>query len=183
MYGLINTALRAMICENYDQETWQKVADLANVSEEHFSIMKPYPDEITHRIVNAASEVLSRSGIELMQIFGHYWIGYTKSSGYQEIMEMCGETLPDFLHSLDDLHTRLGVQFPKFNPPSFECNELSEHTLELHYRSSREGLAPMVVGLVQGLGDRFETTVEISQVSDRTQGDDHDTFLIQYNPE
>jgi hypothetical protein len=183
MYGLINSALRSMVCEQYGHETWQQVLETAELSEEHFFVMKSYPDDITHKIVNSATQILNLSGYDLMESFGRYWIRYTKTAGYQEIMDMCGETLPEFLSSLDDLHTRLGVQFPKFSPPSFECNEVSDTTLELHYRSTRQGLAPMVVGLVQGLGDRFETNVDITQIADRAQGDDCDTFLIHYDSE
>ena len=181
MYGLINSALRSMITENHGIDVWEQIAELANVTEEHFMVMQPYPDDITYSIVHATGKILARSESELMQIFGQYWIGYTHSAGYKEIMDMCGDTLPDFLSSLDDLHTRLGVQFPKFHPPSFECNEISDQTLELHYHSTRQGLAPMVIGLVQGLGERFEASVEISQTTDRNQGDEHDTFLIHYH--
>ncbi|BCL34069.1 hypothetical protein NSMS1_05160 [Nostoc sp. MS1] len=52
--------------------------------------------------------------------------------------------------------------------------------MELHYQSSRCGLAPMVIGLIHGLGKRFETKVDITQTSFRDQGEHHDIFSIQY---
>lgn len=181
MYGVINHALMSMICEDHGEDIWQQVLEKTELSEEHFLIMNSYSDDITHQIVNSATQVLNVSGRDLMQSFGQYWIRYTKKSGYHEIMEMCGSTLPELLSSIDDLHSRLGAQFPNFSPPSFECHELSEGALELHYRSTRQGLAPMVVGLVEGLGDQFTTQVEITQTADRNQGDDCDSFLIHYN--
>ncbi|MEO1186428.1 MAG: heme NO-binding domain-containing protein, partial [Cyanobacteria bacterium J06636_27] len=63
---------------------------------------------------------------------------------------------------LDSLHSRVGVSFPKLQPPSFEAEELEDDTLNLQYHSTREGLAPMVVGLVKGLGKRFDTEVDIT---------------------
>jgi hypothetical protein len=180
MYGLINSALRMMMCEQYGQEIWDDIMAHAQLSEEHFFVMKFYPDDITHNIVQAATTILDISATDLLRKFGHYWVGYTKTAGYQEIMDMCGDNLVDFLGNLDDLHTRLGVQFPSFRPPSFDCDQVGHQTVELHYRSTRQGLGPMVEGLIEGLGDRFDTEVEITQIADRAQGDECDTFLIHY---
>ena len=96
---------------------------------------------------------------------------------------MSGDTLPDFLSHLDELHSRLGVQFPELRPPEFDCEQTDDTTIELHYQSSRQGLAPMVVGLVEGLGKRFDHSVEVTQVEDRQQGYDRDTFHIKYDAE
>lgn len=182
MYGLVNRAIQEMICERFDESTWQRVKQKAEVLEEQFLSLEPYPDDLTHRLVKAASEVLNLSSREIMQAFGEYWIEFTGKAGYQEIMDISGDTLPEFLENLDNLHTRIGVQFPQFSPPSFECSEEAKNVLELHYRSTRVGLAPMVVGLVQGLGDRFQTQVKITQTQSREQGDDDDTFRIEYQP-
>jgi hypothetical protein len=38
----------------------------------------------------------------------------------------------------------------------------------------------MVVGLVKGLGKRFDTEVDVTQTSDRNDGADHDEFLVKY---
>ena len=49
-----------------------------------------------------------------------------------------------------------------------------------HYHSEREGLAPMVVGLLKGLGKRFETLVEVTHDKVRGEGSDHDEFVIHF---
>jgi len=51
--------------------------------------------------------------------------------------------------------------------------------LLLHYRSERAGLAPMVVGLLKGLGKRFSQDISIRQTAHRGP-DDHDVFRIDY---
>jgi hypothetical protein len=38
----------------------------------------------------------------------------------------------------------------------------------------------MVVGLIKGLGDRFDTEVEVVQTESREAGADHDVFSIHY---
>ena len=52
-------------------------------------------------------------------------------------------------------------------------------SLLLHYRSERAGLAPMVVGLLKGLGKRFSQQLSVRQTAFRGS-DDHDIFRIDY---
>jgi hypothetical protein len=47
----------------------------------------------------------------------------TDQEGYGDLMDMSGETLPEFLQNLDELHARVGVIFPKLQPPSFDCEQ------------------------------------------------------------
>lgn len=182
MYGLVNQAIRDMVCDHFGVETWQTIRLKADISTDMFSRMEAYPDDLTHRLVRVASEVLELSSAQIMQAFGEYWVQYTAEKGYGEMLDMSGETLPEFLENLDDLHTRIGLSFPKFKPPSFETVNSGGDSLELHYHSLREGFAPMVLGLIEGLGERFATEVDVTQVQNRDQGDEHDTFLIQYKP-
>jgi hypothetical protein len=74
------------------------------------------------------------------------------------------------------------VSCPNLPPPTFECTDMEENSLSLHYRSDREGLTPMILGLVQGLGNRFDTEVDITQTQNRDEGAEHDEFLVIYKP-
>ncbi|MBE9044252.1 heme NO-binding domain-containing protein [Pleurocapsales cyanobacterium LEGE 10410] len=183
MYGLVNKAIEDMVCTNHGQEIWQEIKKIADLDLETFISMEGYPDDVTHRLVKAASEVLEISSAEIMQAFGEYWVKYTAQEGYGEMLAMSGDTLPEFLENLDDMHARVGVIFPKLQPPSFECEAATEaKSLKLKYHSHRQGLAPMVNGLVKGLGERFDTDVEITQTQKREQGSDCDEFLVEYQP-
>ncbi len=142
--------------------------------------MENYPDDVTHKLVKTISEVIGLSGTQVMQAFGEYWIEYTAKVGYESIMDMYGDTLPEFLKNLDHLHTRMGVNFPQYTPPYFESHEHEEQSLELHYYSRRQGLTPMVIGLLKGLGTKFNTEVNITHMEDKQHGSDHHVFLIQY---
>lgn len=181
MYGMVNKAIQDMVCGRFGEEIWQEIKQKAEVDADVFINMEGYPDDITHRLVKAASVVLNLSASEIMQAFGEFWVQYTSEEGYGEMMDMSGDTLPEFLENLDNLHARVGVSFPKLQPPSFECSDMEEDSLNLHYRSDREGLAPMVLGLVKGLGTRFDTEVEITHTQSREEGAEHDEFLVKYN--
>lgn len=178
MYGLVNKAIEEMVCSQFGAAIWETIKQKADVEEDAFISMDAYPDDLTHRLVKAASEVLKLSPAEVLSAFGEYWVLYTATEGYGELMAMAGDNLPDFLENLDNLHARVGLSFPQLKPPSFECSHRASSELRLHYHSSREGLAPMVMGLVKGLGARFNQDLEITQVQDRQQGADHDEFSI-----
>ncbi len=180
MYGLVNKAIADMVLAKFGEETWQKIREKAAVEDKTFLSMEGYPDDVTHRLVKAGSEVLGLSPAEIMHAFGEWWVQYTASEGYGELMDMSGDDLPEFLENLDNLHSRVGISFPKLKPPSFESSEINDDSLILEYRSEREGFAPMISGLVKGLGDRFDTEVEVTQTLHRDQGADHDEFLIKH---
>ncbi|AVH65972.1 heme NO-binding protein [Nostoc sp. 'Peltigera membranacea cyanobiont' 213] len=182
MYGLVNKAIQDMVCSRFGEETWKQIKHKAEVDVDVFLSMEGYPDDITHKLVKAASVVLSLSPKQIMQAFGEFWVQYTAQEGYGEMMDMSGDTLPEFLENLDNLHARVGVSFPKLQPPSFECTDMEENSLSLHYRSDREGLTPMVIGLIKGLGTRFDTEVHITQTLNRDEGAEHDEFLVIYKP-
>lgn len=180
MYGLVNKAIEEMVRSHFSDEIWEAIKQKAEVKTEAFVSMEGYPDEVTYRLVGAASEVLELSPAAVMHAFGKYWVQFTAQAGYGELMEMNGDDLPEFLENLDDLHARVGVMFPKLRPPSFDCEEEDEDELTLHYHSEREGLAPMVMGLVEGLGERFETEVDVNHTHSREEGADHDQFTVKY---
>ncbi|BDI16231.1 hypothetical protein ANSO36C_20330 [Nostoc cf. commune SO-36] len=182
MYGLVNKAIQDMVCSRFGEDTWKKIKHKAEVDVDVFLSMEGYPDDITHNLVKAASIILSLSANEIMQAFGEFWVQYTSEEGYGELMDMSGDELPEFLENLDNLHARVGVSFPKLQPPSFECTDMEENSLSLHYRSDREGLTPMILGLVKGLGNRFDTEVHVTQTQSRDEGAEHDEFLVIYKP-
>lgn len=179
MYGLVNKAIEDLIRSRFGDATWQAIRKQAGVQAEEFVRMEDYPDELSYRLVAAASQQLALPPEQLLEAFGEYWTLYTAKEGYGDMLKAYGDSLFAFLQNLDDLHTRVGMFYPKLKPPHFECSDVTAHSLVLHYYSERPGLAPMVIGLVKGLGTTFNTPVAISQVQDRNAGADHDAFLLR----
>lgn len=181
MYGLINRAIRDMVLAEHGEASWTRVLERAGLGVEHFEAMEPYPDALTHQLIAAASEELQQHPHVLMRSFGEFWVTYTAAEGYGHLMNLAGSSPPEFLQNLDDLHAQVGVHFPRLTPPSFETDAHEPGSMHLHYHSEREGLAPMVIGLVEGLGQRFDTAVDVDQVASRNEGADHDVFKVCYH--
>lgn len=180
MYGLVNKAIEDMVCSRFGEDIWEEIKQKADLDIDVFISMDAYPDDVTHKLVRAASQVLGLSAEELLKAFGEYWVLYTAKEGYGEMLEMAGDNLPEFLQNLDNLHARVGLSFQHLKPPSFQCTDRHEDSLHLHYHSTRVGLAPMVMGLIKGLGERFKTEINITQTSSRDKGAEHDEFSIKY---
>lgn len=181
MYGLVNKALRDMVVREYGESMWEDICQQAQAPVSLFISSDPYPDELTYRLVGVASARLQRPAAELLRAFGRHWVLHTAGEGYGQLMQSAGQCLPEFLQNLNNLHTRVGLMFPHLHPPRFECSEVSESRLVLHHYTARAGLAPFVIGLIEGLGERFATHVQVEQVVWREQGADHDAFALSWS--
>lgn len=181
MYGMVNKAVEVMVRSAYDEPTWQRIKQHAEVGEALFVTMDQYPDDVTYRLVGAASHVLEQPADEILRAFGHFWTSYTAREGYRELLYLAGDSFLACLQNLDNLHARVGLSYPQLQPPSFYCSDVTEHTVCLHYLSERRGLAPMVIGLLYGLAELFNTSITIQQIAYREMDADHDIFAISYN--
>lgn len=180
MYGLVNRAVEELVCTQFGEATWEAIRAEAEVDIEVFVSMEPYADDVTYKLVNAASKILGISAETVLITFGEYWTLYTAREGYGELLKMSGNTFPEFLRNLDNMHARVGLLYPELQPPSFECTDVNDHGMLLHYRSHREGMAPLVVGLLQGLSKMFAINLAIEHVQKRPVDGKHDVFKLTY---
>jgi hypothetical protein len=180
MYGMINKAIQELLTARVGEAAWKAICVKTN-TDPTFVTMAKYPDEVTYNLVAAASEALGVSADTLLEQFGEYWTVYTAEAGYGSLLQFAGNNLFDFLQNLDNMHTRVALTFPELEPPSFWCSEINSQSLRLHYRSGRPGLAPMVLGLIKGLGKRFGTPVTVTLDRPRGATQDHDQFVVRYS--
>ena len=180
MYGLVNRGVEELVCSNFGDETWQQIKEKAQIEDELFISMEQYDDNVTYALVEAASEVLELPPETILETFGRYWILYTGKEGYGHLLNTAGNTFEGFLGHLDQMHTRVSLIYPNLQPPSFRCTNITAQGLHLHYYSHRAGLAHLVIGLLQGLGELFETAVEVTHIQRCVDGADHDIFQLCY---
>ena len=74
MYGMVNSAIMDLIVATHGEETWQRVKFKAGVEEEIFISNDAYPDELTYKLVGAASEVLEQPANVILIQFGRWWV-------------------------------------------------------------------------------------------------------------
>ena len=175
MYGLVNKAVVDLVVSKFGQDTWDAIKKKAEVDIDVFVSMEGYPDDITYRLVGAASEVLKIPPEKVLEAFGEYWVLYTAKEGYGPMLDASGKTLREFLENLDALHARVALTMSELKPPRFRLVPVDDSTMLLEYHSTRQGLAPMVIGLLKGLSIRFSTPIDIAHA----RRDNHDEFTIK----
>jgi len=181
MYGLVNRAIEEMVQESYGNEVWKRICASAGMDTPTFISNEPYPDEVTYRLVTAASEQLGLPADDVLRAFGEYWVLETGLKAYGPLMRAGGRTLKEFLVYLPKFHVHIQVMFPELRPPEFECLNITEDSLDLHYRSPRPpGLEPFVEGLIMGLAKMFNTEVGIEPIALRASQADASVFRISW---
>jgi hypothetical protein len=181
MYGMVNKAVEDMVSALHGEAMWEQVKERAGVDVDVFISNEGYPDEMTYRLVTAASELSGTPPSQLLEAFGEHWVLNTARGGYGELMNAGGKSLSEFLTNLPNFHARVSMIFPRLQPPRFKVSDVAEQSLHLHYFTHRAGLVPFVIGLLKGLGKMFNTPVKnVTLISSREQGAAYDTFLVEW---
>lgn len=167
MYGMVNKAIQDLVSSKFGEDKWITIKNKVGFEDDFFVSMQAYPDKLTYDLVGATSETLEIPAGDVLEAFGEYWILYTAEEGYGDMLALSGSSLIEFLGSLNLLHDRIAHIMPDLKPPKFSVEEVSSNEVNLIYESEREGLAPMVVGLLRGLGKRFGNKCEITQIETR----------------
>ncbi len=181
MYGIVNKGIRDLVLRNHGEEVWLKIREEANCEEDLFLSMEVYDDAITYNLVGAASKVLNTSAHNILVAFGEFWMQFTATEGYGDILQIAGVSFPQFLRQLDNLHKRLGATYKNLLPPSFICKEIDGQTLLLEYHSSRKGLSSLTEGILLGLGKKFNVSVELQHLKKQEELG-YDEYLVKYIP-
>lgn len=179
MYGMVNQGIRAYIVENAGEDVWQDIVAEAGLDTSEFETMLAYDDSITYKLVGATSQVLGIAANRVLEAFGEYWIDFSASTAIGKLIAFNGETFVEQLDGLNEMHAKIKVSMPHLNPPSFEVEEQLDGAFRIHYRSDRDGLQPMVIGLLKGLAQASGETVTIELHESRMDGADHDVFLVR----
>ena len=179
MYGLVNQGLQDFVVRTRGEAMWRHVCGAVGVDVGVFVGMNTYPDAMTFRLVEESSKLLDMSVADLLRQFGRHWILYTARRGYGAIFDTMGLTLVEFLANLDMMHTRLSLTMPDLRPPSFVCESLGEGCIRLEYRSERDGLAQMVVGLLEGLCEMYGQDLAVEHTMPRGSQSDCDEFILR----
>lgn len=181
MYGMVNQGLQDFVVSHHGADMWAAICLDAGHADIEFASMSQYPDDVTVALVGAASARLGMSGEAVLESFGEHWVGYTAHCGYRDVLQMNGTSFRSFLQNLDAMHLRVALTFTNLQPPSFRCVDSGPNSLTLHYYSSRSGLGPLVVGLVKGVGKRFQTNVKVQALDPAHDEPGHLRFHVEYD--
>jgi len=164
MYGLVNKAMQELVTASFGEDTWNDIRREAGFDEEEFVGLKSYPDSLTYDLVRIGSKKLGIPQEVLLEKFGERWISHTAASGYDNVLNLGGSNMIDFLHNLNSIHSKIAHLMPSMQPPVFRIKNEYVTRIELLYFSDRPGFQPMVTGILRGLGIRFGLEVQIKNL-------------------
>lgn len=180
MYGMVNKAVEEMVVSAHGEATWLEIKRRAGVTEVIFISNEAYPDEITFRLVAAASELMQVPAEKILHSFGEHWVLETARKGYSHMLAAGGSSLGEFLDNLPLFHDRVALLYPNLAPPQFKISHRKERSLHLHYITHRTGLTSFVEGLLSGLAKMFNSTAQFVLVESRAGGAECDVFLVEW---
>ena len=169
MHGIVNFGIQKMVKENFGDETWTRILEKSQVGDGVFELATPYPDGVTVQLAVAASEVLNLPLEGVLKTYGKWWIQWA-ASDYPVIFNKAGADFFEFISNLNTHHGRVGYMMPQLAPPAFQVLNAGTQGFQLKYTSQRDRLDPFVVGLLEGLGDHFNTPVTVTAPAHGDQG-------------
>jgi hypothetical protein len=180
MYGMTSRAIEDLIRDSYGDETWDMVRAEAGVDLDPFVHQDSHPEESTYQLLGAASRVLGLEPVVVLEALGEHWVLCARRHGYDTLFDDIGSGFGEVVQNLRTFHTRARAVFPDLQPPVFRCTEVHGCSLRLHYYSHLPGLAPMVAGMLRGLGRLFSARVAAKLIRSRADGEDHDVFVVNW---
>ena len=180
MYGLVNEGIRELVLSKADAESWAAMCEKVGIDAEGFEPLCPYDDSITYKLIDLVAKKFKIPQEEALRQYGQFWITYTATQGYGEIMKLFGTDFRTSLSNLNRMHAHMGAMMPKLLPPRFQVEASDSKHLTVHYYSHREGLAPMVIGLLEGLAIKYGDSISVKHIPKGTRSD-HDEFEVSCN--
>lgn len=161
MYGMIHKGARHAVIKVFGEEAWEKSLSVSGLSEEHLISAAHYDDVMTYSLIEAISLQCNMTLNEVLRAAGRHWVEYTIAAGYGDIIALTGRNLVEFIENLDRMHESLNRTLPKAVLPSFQLISATPNRLEVIYKSQRDGLEELVLGIFEGVLEYFDEQMEI----------------------
>lgn len=179
MYGIINQSIQELILKEFGEETWLRILNKSGVDVAEFQNHEVYDDSYTYKLAGAISEILDTKLENVLKMFGEFWIIEISQKKYPSMMATGGSSFKEFMLNLPTFHNRVYLTYPKLIAPEFKVREDNESLL-VEYHSAREGLAPLMEGMLIGITKMFGEVDKkiLKEYSKTPNGPDHDLFRI-----
>ncbi|ULT97859.1 hypothetical protein L3Y34_005594 [Caenorhabditis briggsae] len=168
MIGWTHVCVSTLILRKYGPEVLEEILRKAGYTEDiQFDIQCYYDDTETMRIFRVAAQVLGLSVDDMWEMYGEFLITHACETGWQKMLFCMANNLQEFLDNLNSMHYFIDqIAFKsEMKGPTFQCEPFGESGLKLHYFSFRQGLFPIVKGLVRKTARTlFEMEVKVSML-------------------
>ena len=163
MKGTIVKCLEELVITQFGKDKWEKsLSDVGLNTSTVFWPRADIDDGQVLKLVGAVCGNLDISPSQAADAFGDYWVNVYSQRMYPLYYER-NATARDLLLDMNAVHTEMTRSLQNARPPRFEYEWEDDKTLVMCYKSHR-GLLDFVVGLVKGVGKRYEEPLQVTRI-------------------
>lgn len=169
MMGLVFNIAQDVVEATFGPDVWDAVIETAGV-DGAYTMLAAYPDDEFESLVRAAGGVIGISQTDVLVMVGR--------RGFGALLERHADALagrPDWrtlLAGLDgEIHRDARKVYPEGELPRLDLRPAPDGAVAVVYRSRRRW-CDLAEGLVLGVGDWYDVSLETRHVSCRRHGDE-----------
>ena len=159
MHGLINRSIQCFVTDSYGQEPWHEIARAAELGFDSFEALLTYDPAVTQRVLDATAAHLSSPQDMVLEDLGTYLVSHPRMAVVRRLLRLGGETFPEFLYSLDDLHDRVRLAVSDLQFPVLELKDHFASTFTLSVSHEQAGFGHVLVGILRAMADDYGALV------------------------
>ncbi len=167
MKGAIINCLQELVVNSFGKDKWETALEKAGF-EKHtvFLTIQDIDDASVLKLVGAVCSVINISLPQAADAFGEYWMCTYAPKNY-DVFFAGIKSAKDFLLKMDKVHHVTTATVPNAHPPRFDYSWENDKTLIMKYKSPRN-LIDFMVGLIKGVGKRFNENLAISRIGENS---------------
>lgn len=178
MKGVLFNVVEEVVTEKFGADTWDDLLEAVG-AEGAYTALGDYESSELVAIVGAASQALDTPAEDVLRLVGR--AGLAGLAGRYPELIASHRTSRTVLADLNRvIHPQVLAIYPDASVPQFDFHVGDRpDQIELDYRSER-GLCHLAEGLIAGLADRYDETIEITQSTCVHRGDDGCRIVVTY---
>jgi len=177
--GVVFNLLEDFIIEGWGDDVFDEIMSGCPLhTKEPFVGPGTYPDADLFSIVGATCARLNVPAPVAVRLFGKYCFPKLAAK-YPVFLEGMTDA-KTFLMSVDGvIHVEVRKLMPKAGLPKFVYRDLGPNQMEVDYFSKRQ-LCHFMEGMFDGVGEHFDTTIDVAHTKCTHDGAEHCTFELQF---
>lgn len=178
MKGVVFNILEAFVVENFGEDAYDDILDLCPAAGEvSFVGPKTYDDGLMLEIVGAACKHLDVPAEAALRSFGRFAFPHLAKS-FPVFVDNQTDALA-FLETVDEIiHVEVAKLMEGSVLPGMQFRRREDDTLVIEYDSARK-MCHLLEGLLDGVGDWFETPLTYRQTSCTHHGAERCTIEVR----
>jgi hypothetical protein len=158
MKGIIFNLLEEVVTQEFGEDTWDQLLDMAQI-DGAFTSLGNYPDDNLFKLVAAASTALDRPPDAIVRWFGTQALPLLAKK-YPMFFEKYQSTRPFLLTLNSIIHPEVRKLYPGADTPDFDFDTTSPEVLVVGYRSKHK-LCSLAEGFIEGAAEHYGEAVSI----------------------